>query len=460
MADQYGNLSPEDYAQQQQINRQQKMAQMLMSQNQQPQGQMVSGRYVAPSFFQNILPLVNAYVGRGLLEEGDTKQQALAELIRSRGSQDLQEMLQTAKGTPAQQGGIYGQDGKRTQATTADMYNANLQLNPEYTQKEAIAGQAPNPMAAILKGSNSYNPMARQYAGTLLAQMTKEPELINVPQFGTVGQRNPDGTFQTLYQAPEKISPTEMQKDYKFAVENDGYSGSFTQYQKEVKNMKERPIRISVGGGGDGGNEGGGVNNNGVPVGRYDKMGRYTSPSGRVFPASAVNEAQKEHDAGMALINKLNDLSEDDITNAFGSLTDYSTTRIGRMAGPTKTLDAQVKINNLQIGSVLNNLSQLKGASSDKEMAQMIKDFPGYEASPDIMKNWVERAAKETNRFLKMREDRFAFDTEYAKEGRFKTDKSKTNTSKLSPQDQEALAWANANPKDTRSADIKKRLGQ
>ena len=64
MADQYSNLSPEEYQQQQQITRQQKMAEMLMSQNQQPQGQMVSGRYVPTSFFQNILPLVNTYVGK------------------------------------------------------------------------------------------------------------------------------------------------------------------------------------------------------------------------------------------------------------------------------------------------------------------------------------------------------------------------------------------------------------
>jgi hypothetical protein len=84
------------------------------------------------------------------------------------------------------------------------------------------------------------------------------------------------------------------------------------------------------------------------------------------------------------------------------------------MAGKTSTIDAQTKINNLQIGSVLNNLSQLKGASSDKEMAQMIKDFPGYEASPTVMNNWVERAATATNRFLKRSENRFGFDTEYA----------------------------------------------
>jgi hypothetical protein len=89
------------------------------------------------------------------------------------------------------------------------------------------------------------------------------------------------------------------------------------------------------------------------------------------------------------------------------------------MVGPDETINAQTKINNLQIGALLDNLSRLKGASSDKEMAQMIKDFPGYEASPKIMENWVERASTATNRFLKRSENRFGFDTEYATENRF-----------------------------------------
>ena len=50
---QAGTMSPEDYAQQQALTRQQQMAQLLMQQGQQmPQGQMVSGRYVPSSFFQ------------------------------------------------------------------------------------------------------------------------------------------------------------------------------------------------------------------------------------------------------------------------------------------------------------------------------------------------------------------------------------------------------------------------
>jgi hypothetical protein len=79
-----GTLPPELFAQQQQLNRQQQMAQMLMQQGaQQPQGQMVSGRYVAPSFFQNILPLAQMYAGTRMAEKGDKQTLELAKQLRT-----------------------------------------------------------------------------------------------------------------------------------------------------------------------------------------------------------------------------------------------------------------------------------------------------------------------------------------------------------------------------------------
>ena len=67
-----GNLPPEILQQQQALTRQQQMAQLLMQQGmQQPQGQMVSGRYVAPSFFQYAAPLLQTYLGSRLAEKTD-----------------------------------------------------------------------------------------------------------------------------------------------------------------------------------------------------------------------------------------------------------------------------------------------------------------------------------------------------------------------------------------------------
>jgi hypothetical protein len=176
------------------------------------------------------------------------------------------------------------------------------------------------------------------------------------------------------------------------------------------------------------------VNNNGVPVGTFDKVGRYKAPDGTVYSAKAVEEARAGHDSANDLIFKLDRLTKDDIKNAYGSAVDYTTTPGGALIAGKKTYGAQTKINEVGIRSVLNNLSQLKGPSSDKEMAQMIKDFPGYQAKPEVMEAWVERAVETTNRFLKRSEKRFGLDTDYGVEGRFKKDRNAKTEPEKKPQ--------------------------
>jgi hypothetical protein len=107
MADQFnaaqvGTLSPEDYAQQQLINRQQRFADMLMQQGQQPQGQMISGRYVAPSFFQMLNPVANQLAGAYIGKQSDTEAAKLAEKIREAKSTKEQAIVNKITGTPEQ----------------------------------------------------------------------------------------------------------------------------------------------------------------------------------------------------------------------------------------------------------------------------------------------------------------------------------------------------------------------
>jgi flagellar hook-associated protein FlgK len=263
--------------------------------------------------------------------------------------------------------------------------------------QEISPAQAPNLQAAYANlYSNPYASSAQKdYA---FKGMTAAPEEVTLPEGAIRYVKNPDGTYKAVATGGEKLHTVKgnlVTSSGKVVYSAGGESGE---------------------GFGIGGSN---VNNNGMRVGKYDKMGRYISPTGQVYPASAVTEARAEHDAATDLAYKLNQLNKQDVNNAYGSLTDYTTSKVGRMAGPTSTLDAQTKINNIGINNTLNNLSRLKGASSDKEMAQMIKDFPGYEAPPSVMNSWVERAAKTTNRFLKRSEGRFGFDTEYAEEGRF-----------------------------------------
>jgi len=119
---QLGNLPPELYEQQQNLNRQQQMAQMLMQQGQQtPQGQMVSGRYVAPSIFQNLASLAQTGVGTYLQNKGDKQALEIAKQLRE-GRLGTQQALTEA---------INAGDTKKALAiAAADQYGAGKDFLP------------------------------------------------------------------------------------------------------------------------------------------------------------------------------------------------------------------------------------------------------------------------------------------------------------------------------------------
>ena len=74
------------------LSRQRRIAEMLMAGSmEQPQGQMVSGRYVAPSWTQQIAPLAKAAMGTSLSQSLDAKQVKLAEALRGRQAQQIEQ---------------------------------------------------------------------------------------------------------------------------------------------------------------------------------------------------------------------------------------------------------------------------------------------------------------------------------------------------------------------------------
>jgi hypothetical protein len=102
MAD-IGTLTPEQMLQQQQILRQQKMAEMLMQQGmQQPQGQMISGHYVAPSITQNLAGLANMYFGQRGIDKANQAQVDLAKQLRADETSAMADFLQEKQGRPAE----------------------------------------------------------------------------------------------------------------------------------------------------------------------------------------------------------------------------------------------------------------------------------------------------------------------------------------------------------------------
>jgi hypothetical protein len=150
-----GTLPPELFEQQQQLNRQQQMAQLLMQQGQQmPQGQMISGRYVAPSFTQNLANLANTYVGAKLAERGDKQALELATKLRQRYGEELKEFRNLMQG----------------REELAPQQAGPTQTN-QPIPREMVRG-APNVQGAYDFAATAYNP-ALQAAG--LRKLTEGP---------------------------------------------------------------------------------------------------------------------------------------------------------------------------------------------------------------------------------------------------------------------------------------------
>ena len=160
MAD-IGTLNPEQMLQQQQILRQQKMAEMLMQQGmQQPQGQMVSGRYVAPSIFQNLAGLANVYMGQRGIEKAEQSQLDLAKAIREQGKLETQRLMNTFVGRPEIAG-------------TPDIPTETYETVKGTPAQSAIPA---NPKLAYAEALNMQSPQARALLPFLAAEAFKKPK--------------------------------------------------------------------------------------------------------------------------------------------------------------------------------------------------------------------------------------------------------------------------------------------
>jgi hypothetical protein len=183
-----GTLPPELFAEQQQLNRQQQMAQLLMQQGQQqPQGQMISGRYVAPSFFQNVLPLAQMYAGTRMAEKGDKQALELASKLRSRNQADIQNYMgaMTPTTQTTEMAGPYGVSGS---GQNIPMPTATQTQGPDFAKAFQIA-------------YNSYDPALKAQALDMLkTQKLGEGDTLSRMNFAT-------GKLETIGQGGEKVSP-------------------------------------------------------------------------------------------------------------------------------------------------------------------------------------------------------------------------------------------------------------
>jgi len=194
-----GNLPPEILQQQQALNRQQQMAQLLMQQGQSmPSGQMVSGRFVAPSFAQYLAPLAQTYVGQSIAEKGDKTQADLAKALRQQYANEMTQYRDILRGKeqtfeqagPTQSGGNIPNQTYRTGA---------------------------DPEAAYLFGSTAYNPVLQQLSAKKLTEGPQWKEASKLDAQGNtisgyvdMNASSPESTFRPFAMTKMGISPAEQ----------------------------------------------------------------------------------------------------------------------------------------------------------------------------------------------------------------------------------------------------------
>jgi hypothetical protein len=226
MAADMGTLSPEQMLQQQQILRQQKMAEMLVQQGtQQPQGQMIGNRYVAPSFTQNLAGLANIYLGQKGIEKANQAQIDLAKQLRADENSAMADFLQQKQGRPA------------------EMYPAQAGPMPtggNIPLQESAPAVSPNPQAAYanLYANPKSSAVQRQFAFT---KMNEGPIKLGAEE--TLLDPN---TFKPVATGPDKVSNDF--RDYQQAVKDpiSPFKGSFVDYQTLNNRSKASVTNVSV----------------------------------------------------------------------------------------------------------------------------------------------------------------------------------------------------------------------
>jgi hypothetical protein len=352
------------------LERQKKLADLLQSRAlEQPQGQMISGRYVAPSILQHLAPLANAYMGRKAGENYESEASKLAQRLRQQNVTEGEDILST----------MMGREGQAV-PMTAPSTDADAQPSGFYGTQPSMEMQgavAPDKMGAMLKALKAQGSIGQSLAPQLMSSLFKEDTPLVVPRGGTVVNRKGDVIARGT---PEEEKFPVSYQEYKLA-QKEGFKGTYQEYQDMDANRKRMKIDLS------------GVVN---PQGGYNKKGDWVTPNGAAINHTEVAKDREIVRAANDLREGLAEITPVDIKKQASLLGDvtqggargYIAKQLGLDA-----LKAQVKINASAVQQTLQNLPP--GPASDKDISQAKSTFPGY-GDADALKDWIDN----TNRML------------------------------------------------------------
>jgi hypothetical protein len=192
------------------LERQRKLSEMLQQRGMQtPQGQMVSGRFVAPSFTQYLANAFDTYTGAKGQKDVDLKQAELAKMLRTAGVKEAQDILSTMRGRQAVPEVI-----PQGQTLLDD------QGMPTYGAQRGVAGVAPDLESAYAKSVGASTPQGQAFAPLLAKQLMREPKyqevnIVNPKTGDTETYRydanapDPTKTYQLLGVNKPALSPAD-----------------------------------------------------------------------------------------------------------------------------------------------------------------------------------------------------------------------------------------------------------
>jgi len=405
-----GGLPPEILQQQQALNRQQQMAQLLMQQGQQqPQGQMVSGRYVAPSFFQYAAPLAQMYAGTRLAEKGEKAALDLATKLRETQSKEIEQFGELMKTDPAAAYRLAAQSYVPELRATGVKKMMPEDVTLGEGQKRFMV-MPDGTTRVVAQGEEKFKPPLQVDTGT------------------TIEFRDPRDPTKVLQVIPKSQMPTAGQ-----VVERE--EGTFL---VDTRTGQAKPVVGPQGQALIGGKPLTETQSNAVAFGmralEANKLA--TDLEGKGFTNTGVIRTAIGGTMGQAPIvgGKL----EQGVRSAFNVLPEFA-------GGPSPEQQQVDQARRNFISAVLRKES---GAAIgvDEYANEERKYFPQLGDSDKVIKQ------KQDARKLAIQ----ALEAQAGPSGKRLIEKGR----ELSTQDQEALNWANSNPTDPRSAQIKQRLGR
>jgi hypothetical protein len=422
------------------LNRQRRMADLLTSQGMQtPQAQNVSGIYVPPNPMEYLAKLYSTYQGTKANRELDTKEQALAKALREQEIKDITQFSELQ----------YGGKEIPAQAQAGPMPDGgNIPIGTTLSE--------PNPMAAFQVAAQSRSPLVRaQLAEMLKGQKLGEGEIIQRYNPAT-GKMETTGQGAAKYRAPiqidtgtaielrdpldptkviSRIGKSQMPTAGQVVERDDGT------YLIDTRTGQARPV-TGVGG---------------QPLIGGGKPLTETQGNAVTFGARAIQA------------NRIaTDLETKGVTN-----TGAIRTAVGGLAGMTPFVGEQLEQG---VRSTFNVLPSIAGGPSAEQQQndQARRDFVSAvlrkESGAAISaQEYINEEKKyfpqlgDSDAVIKQKQESRLKAIEGLKAQAGPSGVRQINriaNPQLSPQDEEALNWANSNPNDPRSAQIKQRLGR